>query len=87
MVLLFYINLSEYLDDRVCKPSDDDTNEGIYNGISGLLHLLIISCREDELDASPRDRHDSKYTSQEYEILNNGRNGGPWSDKGICIWK
>lgn len=71
MGLWFDIDLGKDLNNRVCEACDDHTDEGIDDCISSLLHLLVISRREDELDPSPGNRHDSEYTSDHDKILDN----------------
>ncbi len=71
MGLWFDIDLGDDLDNRVCESCHYDTDEGIDDRISGLLHLLIISCGEDELDPSPCDRHNSEDTREEDKVLDN----------------
>lgn len=65
------LDLGNNLDDRICETCDNKTDESIDDRITSLLHLLIISCREDELDPSPCDRHDSEHTSDHDKILDN----------------
>jgi hypothetical protein len=65
------LDLGNNFDDRICETCDNETDESIDDCISSLLHLLVISRREDELDPSPCDRHDSEHTSDHDKILDN----------------
>ncbi len=52
-----YFDISDKVNDTICKTSNNNTNYRIDHDVSCFFHLFIFSDREDHLDASPSDTY------------------------------